>query len=239
VYPQLSELDQHRQEYENWFSAVDDELYRLFRAHSGHGDPRSVYVKVTFLNRVYMTGVERAASSPDPCEQIATLLVSRGTEVEARIDALRAISILSPKNLAQVAQVHGWLAQEVLGKAGVGQPVSFVSKYLHFHAPVVPIYDSHACTALGQYIRARFGKQFVASESRRVGYPSCLSSCRTTAGYARDSFPCGRTYRSLAQARASSNWTIICGGWAAGAEAVCNKCIEQRLPRRRSSCRSR
>jgi len=49
VYPRLSELDQHCQEYEAWFSAVDDELYRLFGAHSGHADPRSVYVKVTFL----------------------------------------------------------------------------------------------------------------------------------------------------------------------------------------------
>jgi len=178
VYPQLSELDQHCQEYEAWFSAVDDELYRLFGAHSGQADPRSVYVKVTFLNRVYMTGLERAASSPDPCERIATLLVSQGSEIEARIDALGAISILTPESLAQVAQVHGWLAQEVLGKAGVGQPVSFVSKYLHFHAPVVPIYDSHAYTALGQYVRARFSKQFVANESRLPKLPQQLGDYR-------------------------------------------------------------
>lgn len=178
VYPQLSELEQHCKEYEAQFSAVDDELYRLFRAHSGHSDPRSVYVKVTFLNRVYMTGLERAASSPDPCERIATLLVSRETEIDSRIDALGAISILSPESLAQVAQIHGWLAREVLGNAGVGQPVSFVSKYLHFHAPVVPIYDSRVCTALGRYIRARFGKQFVATASCLPKLPQQLQDYR-------------------------------------------------------------
>ena len=145
--------------------------------------PASTYVagcrSATYgLNRVYMTGVERAATSPDPCERIATLLVSQGSEIEARIDALRAISILTPESLAQVAQVHGWLAREVLGKAGVGQPVSFVSKYLHFHVPIVPIYDSQACTALGHYITARFGKRFVAGASRLPKLPQQLPNYR-------------------------------------------------------------
>jgi hypothetical protein len=55
---------------------------------------------------------------------------------------------LTPPVLTQIISIHVGLLATVQSALRKGQtPRSFVSKYLHFHNPVVPIFDSVAASA--------------------------------------------------------------------------------------------
>lgn len=152
------------EDYERWWLGVDLELLRAVDDHPDHLDRRAVFAKVTMVNRLYMTGLERHGGSGDsatlePAARVAACLVENAAELDERIARLRALTSLSPDSLAQIVDTHAWLVR-ALKAAEVGRTVSFSSKYLHFHAPMVPIYDSIACEALTRFATAELGPSF-------------------------------------------------------------------------------
>lgn len=169
LYVDLEALRGNCESYAAWWLGVDRELYRYFAENTDHGNLRTVYTKVTMVNRLYMTGLERAAHfGPDekePARVIAELLHTRRADLDCRLRRISGAEDLTREALADIAALHGWTAQTVLAEARLGSLVSFVSKYLHFHAPTVPIYDQLACAGLAAYIEKRFGR-YTATTSR-------------------------------------------------------------------------
>ncbi|HOT37045.1 MAG TPA: hypothetical protein PLT86_10315 [Candidatus Latescibacteria bacterium] len=164
----VAELNRDCEDYSKWWRAVDQELYHYFAEHSDHGNLRSVYAKVAMVDRLYTAGLERARKGTDEidrAQKVAELLFARGEELDCGIRMISGVPCLTRDALADIAALHGWIAETCLKEAGVGAPVSFVSKYLHFHVPVVPIYDQQACASLARYIRGRFGR-YVATPER-------------------------------------------------------------------------
>jgi len=53
---------------------------------------------------------------------------------------------------AGIVELHGHIARAISHRTAGVFLTSFVSKYLHFHSPVVPIYDSNAQAAIGQFV---------------------------------------------------------------------------------------
>jgi hypothetical protein len=48
--------------------------------------------------------------------------------------------------------LYGHLARAISHRTNGVFLASFVSKYLHFHSPIVPIYDSNAQAAVGRFV---------------------------------------------------------------------------------------
>lgn len=161
-------VDEAVNDYQAWWMGVDLELKRVVEQHPGHSDLRGVFTKVTMVNRVYMTGLERHSDAETvddsaPAARVAKCLVENATELDQRITELQKLKTLGPEDLAQIVDTHAWLVR-ALKSAGVGRTVSFASKYLHFHAPMVPIFDSIAAESLSQFARAALPRSFRVTE---------------------------------------------------------------------------
>jgi hypothetical protein len=52
----------------------------------------------------------------------------------------------------QIVELHGHLARAISRRSGSVFLASFVSKYLHFHCPIVPIFDSNAQASIGRFV---------------------------------------------------------------------------------------
>jgi hypothetical protein len=117
-----------------------------------------VTAKLALVGRVYAAGLERRVTPP-PGEQaivvIGNHVLAHGSEVDDIIQTVASVrEPLEPWSMESIVERHGRLTsllQEVAtdGKA----PRSFASKYLHFHHPVVPIYDEYARRSLSRLVR--------------------------------------------------------------------------------------
>jgi hypothetical protein len=118
-----------------------------------------VRAKLAVIGRSYSTGIERKVRSDgtqgSAISQLAEYVDRNHRAVDEVIDVLRGHEEpLTTELLKAIVDGHGKLLRLIEGVTRTGQtPRSFVSKYLHFHAPVVPIYDSVASGALRALVR--------------------------------------------------------------------------------------
>ncbi len=145
--------------YEKWSGAVDEALYALCQRHPRHDDHAGVAAKCWIIGRTYATGIERQIPSNGlqggAVGKLVRSLVEHHEQVDGLVDELRGIEgPLTPEALQAVLRVHGRFLQLLRQTVRPGvTPRSFVSKYLHFHCPVVPIYDAVARDRLSQLVR--------------------------------------------------------------------------------------
>lgn len=145
-------------DYQATWAVVDHELYDLC-SRKGHDRFEDVYAKVAIINRVYMAGISRSIAATDDADaelQVSRLLVKDRDEVSAGLQQLQAINNLTAVSMVTIVEVHGAITRRLAGDLGATNLCSFVSKYLHFHCPTVPIYDSrvaeHIVEALGAVV---------------------------------------------------------------------------------------
>lgn len=139
-----------REDYAQNWKTLDQVLYRLCRDHPLHCDLPSVTAKVVIIGRSYATGIERKVSTEGTqgssiC-QVARLLFTHSEEMDRWLARLRKISTpLDTWNIPEILTIHG-LILKLLAELTIGNQAvrTFVSKYLHFHNPDVPMYDSIA-----------------------------------------------------------------------------------------------
>ena len=134
-------------------------LYNMCDDAPGHGDVERVRAKVIIIGRSYATGLMRHASGGEA--QVPHVVVSQRRWLDREIGVLRGWSDCMPRHerIQTIARVHGRLLRALQSTTRNGNSVrSFVAKYLHFHAPVVPIFDQYAFYELGAwYRRVRVG----------------------------------------------------------------------------------
>lgn len=148
-------------DYEANWKVVDDELYQLCSRLGRHDDFNHVYPKVAIVGRVYAAGVTRAwAGDRDP-----------DLDLDLDPEAETARALIEPKQASliqeglqrldgqtlnqQVAEAIVRLHRDVtnaISRRSIHSLKSFVSKYLHFHNSIVPIYDSRAEAAIGKLV---------------------------------------------------------------------------------------
>lgn len=152
-----SEYDKAIEEYEREWSTLDAALYRLCE-NLGHASPAGVFAKVFIIGRTYQTGIERQVKSKggqgSSISQVAEKMIASSRAVKRLFDALS--DVLEPINasmLRSIAEVHGGIIQLLRPITRTARvPRAFVSKYLHFHFPAVPIYDSYAESSLRRLV---------------------------------------------------------------------------------------
>ncbi len=156
--PSVDELDHSRADFDRIWGGVDEVLYALCRQHPRHDDLRTTAAKLALINRVYAAGMERRVS-PRPGEQaiavIAEYVYRHGADVDEILGELSALSEpLSVSGVSRIVDLHGRFTRLLVGVTTDGKaPRSFAAKYLHFHAPVVPLYDSYVAAAIVKRVR--------------------------------------------------------------------------------------
>jgi hypothetical protein len=135
--------------YRAEWQSVDSELQELCRRRFNHEDFEDVYAKVVVIARVYSAGLNRSwkgTRSPSPEVQVSNCLVCHAGLVA---DSLKELvgQPFDRARLNKIIALHGQLTRTLSGPAGVWL-TSFVSKYLHFHCSIVPVYDSQASAHL-------------------------------------------------------------------------------------------
>jgi hypothetical protein len=138
--------------YATSWQPVDSELYKLCGRRPSQHAFADVYTKTAVIGRVYEAGVQRAfRGSGDPESVVARNLVDQADLIDQGLDQLKGQS-LNRSTAAQIIELHGRITKGLSAATGNIWLTSFVSKYLHFHCPIVPIYDSTAAGAIGRYV---------------------------------------------------------------------------------------
>jgi hypothetical protein len=148
------EYDTAIEEYKREWSTLDSDLYRLCRENPGHQSSGGVFAKVFIIGRTYQTGIERQVETGggqgSSISQVAEKLIANSRTMDRLFDTLSLVSEpVDAEKLYTIAKVHGEIIQLLLPLTREARiPRAFVSKYLHFHFPAVPIYDSYAASSL-------------------------------------------------------------------------------------------
>src|SRR4051812_35154771 len=138
---------------------MEKTLSRLGRENPDHARRSSVCAKLWIIGRTYATGIERkvatTGSQGSSMSQVTDLFLSHAPEIDGLFDELREITEpLDLVRLKAIVSIHGRLVSLLCPITRKNQSTrSFVSKYMHFHNPAVPIYDSVATAALRGLIR--------------------------------------------------------------------------------------
>ena len=153
-----TDLDESARAFDQDWGAVDEVLYRLCREHPDHVDRRWTTAKVALIGRAYSAGLERRVSPPKGQQAIVVIAdycEQHGAEIDEILAGLRRIEEpLSLQDMVTIVGVHGRLTELLVGVTTDGKsPRSFASKYLHFHNPAVPIYDSYALAGIMRLVR--------------------------------------------------------------------------------------
>lgn len=154
-------LSEAIEDYKAMWSVADEELLRLCRRHPAHGDLGTVNAKLLIIGRAYATGIERKVradgSQAGALKRIAALLAGHtiAKEIDGLIDSLpKTSNVITKRSVALALNAHGRMV-ELMREITLREqsPRSFVSKYLHFHRPVVPVYDSIVADAIPRLVR--------------------------------------------------------------------------------------
>ncbi len=150
-----SEFDEFRERwkrYEKWDAVLTD----LCTTSSKHTSRADVYAKVYLIGRSYQTGIERHAlpdgTGNNGMDSIAERFLSCSGQLDSLIADLGTLGDEPTKaNIEAVCKSHCKVIELLNGATRNDVvPRSFASKYLHFHAPVVPIYDAYASATIAR-----------------------------------------------------------------------------------------
>jgi hypothetical protein len=147
-------LSQAIRDYEASWKPVDSELYDLCHRRS-HDDFQDVHTKVAIVGRVYQAGIIRAWRGEGKAEnEIAKVLTEQADPIKSGLQRLKG-QPFDRQAAREIVQLHGRVTTAISRRSGNVFLTSFVSKYLHFHSDIVPIYDSIAQAAIGKLIDRR------------------------------------------------------------------------------------
>jgi hypothetical protein len=145
-------LSQAIKSYEASWKPVDSELYDLCARRPRQNDFADVYTKVAIIGRVYEAGVARAwRSAGDPETEVTHVLIEQADLIQTGLQHLQKRPF-DRQTAPAIVELHGHTARAISHRSGHVFLASFVSKYLHFHCPIVPIYDSNSQHAIGKLV---------------------------------------------------------------------------------------
>ena len=122
-------------------------LYGLCKKYPEHKKLDEVATKLWLIGRSYSAALERRPrpdkkeSNDELYKKAAKRLVY--SEIDKKIKRISNKVKLTEKDIIVICDAHGYLVDILHELTGLYK-ISLASKYLHFHKPIVPIYDSRA-----------------------------------------------------------------------------------------------
>lgn len=148
---------------------TDTILYDICKNTPHHDDPGKTRAKLLIIGRSYATGVERVIPTNNrqggSIEKLALHIQRKNQQIDAQLERIRPHNGKQSQHFREVVEVHGQLVQ-ILGTICNRSPRSFVSKYMHFHFPFVPIFDSYAQRAISRIVPWNDTVETALGESR-------------------------------------------------------------------------
>lgn len=185
-------MEKSEAKYAKRWSLTYQTLRSLCHDHPGHRSERDVAAKVWLIGRAYATQIERNVKSQggqgSSLDQVVSLIHNKGSEIDDWLAELPDEDeiALTDELILRCIRIHGRLVRllETITHDR-RSPRSFASKYLHFHRPVVPVYDSVASWALGKLVHWKQAFDCDAfGESEDVIYRQFLMHLRQLQGQA-------------------------------------------------------
>jgi len=146
-------LSQAVANYHQWWQPVDEVLYRLCEQKPSQDDETVAYSKVAVIGRVYGAQVVRSFKAPKGKDK--ELIVARGLVDQAEVitEGLNDLGGQFDRQVAAaIVELHTRITSKLTDSTNGVWLTSFVSKYLHFHCPLVPIYDSRAASSVSKFV---------------------------------------------------------------------------------------
>ena len=148
-----------REERIREWEVTERTLYDLCRKHPNHDSANEVNAKLWIIGRTYATGVERTIKTDG--KQGGSLAkpsrhLVRNREKMAKITGClsEVREPLDRGKLRTIVKAHGHFVNLIRPILSFDRSLrAFASKYLHFHCPAVPVYDSWAVRALRKEYR--------------------------------------------------------------------------------------
>jgi hypothetical protein len=206
--------EEARRRYRDEWQLIDRVLYDLCRRRVGPQSERArITATVALIGRTYVTGIERAVKldktkpSTGPSRalrELASHLLQEKDTLKGIVGRLKRVrEPITDEKLKRIVRGHGEvveLLRPILRRRGRRALTlrSFAAKYLHFHAPVVPIFDS--------YVR-RSARRLFSWERRRDGRGSDNDGDDAYHTYVTALF--GRFYQALDRSRQPVNVRLL------------------------------
>lgn len=185
ITPSAGEIRAAVDKFDAAWGGVDQVLYGVCRDHPDHTSRRSVMTKSILIERAYAAGLQRLVPPPEggqAVDRIGDCLYEYGADVDTIIAGLDDVhEPLTSEGMRSVVCRHGELTRLLADRLTDGKSArSFVSKYLHFHRPVVPIYDDYCKRSLAHWVRRVAGAVPVRAPdgADREYYSFCVSFWR-------------------------------------------------------------
>lgn len=133
-------------DYENKWFTWNEILYKLCRKYQTHNNTNHIAAKIGLIGRSTNSGLERHAKKD--IAGIVNFFYSERKHIDDILQSLSNIRKLTKENLDNIIGQHGRFLR-LLRKITKNHDVrSFASKYMHFHCPLVPIFDKNTSSAL-------------------------------------------------------------------------------------------
>ncbi|RJP65796.1 MAG: hypothetical protein C4532_17200 [Candidatus Abyssobacteria bacterium SURF_17] len=148
--PTWEQYDKACREYMERFELADRMLRGICKQHPGHSRYDEIYAKVFIIGRSYATQIERqipaSGQQGEAILKLADHYYRNRDALEEIFDTLAEISEpLNEDKLERIVREHARLIELTRRLTRSGNSTrSFVSKYMHFHCPAVPIFDGWA-----------------------------------------------------------------------------------------------
>jgi hypothetical protein len=145
------------QDYQKNWALLNQTLYDLCKNYRDHQEMSAINAKLRLIGRTLATGIERMIESTgeqgSSLDQLAYHIHKNHKKMDSIFTHLSMIAEpLNSEKLRAIVDEHGRFLKLLAPKMRKGvSPRSFASKYMHFHCPAVPIYDSYASSKLFSY----------------------------------------------------------------------------------------
>lgn len=144
-------------DYRSHWRLADEQLYELCRQFPTHDRPDAVLAKLMIIGRTYATGLERSLGGSSALSRAASHLARHADEVDLIIAQLDHLTEPLPRealnaSLRAQSDLVRLLRPASTHSRGLH---SFATKYLHFHRPVVPLFDRLAEEGLRRLYRGQ------------------------------------------------------------------------------------
>ena len=149
-----SRFEKARIDYARKWRLLDQTLYAMCKKYPGHETEAKIRAKLWIIGRTYATGIERkitaSGSQGSSLSRLTKHFFKNRIKLKNIFENISGIKEpITEDMLRLIILAHGQLVsliRPLLYNSTASR--SFCSKYLHFHNPVIPIYDSLASAAL-------------------------------------------------------------------------------------------
>ncbi len=144
----------HQSPHSKVWDKGNEVLYGMCRRYPNHGNIDEIIAKIWLIGRSYAAAIERRKNKKNSNDNFYVQAANeiRKFGFDEKINNIPNIDKLDEDNVRVICEAHFYITKKFHKLTGQYKR-SLASKYLHFHRPLVPIYDSRAARSVSGLIK--------------------------------------------------------------------------------------